>query len=142
VRKLSATVAASLLAVAALAAPVIGAMWHDSGGQDGQDGQAAVAAADPGDVAEADESSTDDDQDADTAAERGGPPPWAHSAAQGKKAKHGLDAWKRLTPAQKEALMTRLTREHAAGMKAYSACRADGRKDCKKPLPPGLAKRL
>jgi hypothetical protein len=142
VRKLSATVAASVLAVAALAVPVIGASWHDSGGQ------AAVAAADPGDVAEADEadeadeSATDDDQDADAAGERGGPPPWAHSAAKGKHAKHGLDAWKRLTPAQKEALMTRLTREHAAGMKAYSACRADGRKDCKKPLPPGLAKRL
>ena len=136
---MSAFVAASLLAVAALAVPVIGAFWHDSGGQDGQ---AAVAAADPGDVAEADESSTDDDQDADPAAERGGPPPWAHSAAKGKHAKHGLDAWKRLTPAQREALMTRLTREHTAGMKAYSACRADGRKDCEKPLPPGLAKRL
>ena len=135
---MSALVAATLLAVAALAVPVIGAFWHDSGGQGGQ---AAVAAADPGDVDEADESSTDDDQDADPAAERGGPPPWAHSAAKGKGAKHGLDAWKRLTPAQREALMTRLTREHAAGMKAYSACRADGRKDCEKPLPPGLAKR-
>ena len=135
---MSAFVAASLLAVAALAVPVISALWHDSGTQDGQ---AAVAAADPGDVAEADESSTDDDQDADPAAERGGPPPWAHSAAKGKHAKHGLDAWKRLTPAQREALMTRLTREHSAGMKAYGACRADGRTDCEKPLPPGLAKR-
>ena len=135
---MSAFVAASLLAVAALAVPVVSALWHDSGTQGGE---AAVAAADPGDVAEADESSTDDDQDAGPDAERGGPPPWAHSAAKGKHAKQGLDAWKRLTPAQREALMTRLTREHAAGMKAYSACRAEGRADCEKPLPPGLAKR-
>ena len=113
-RRLGAFVAAGLLAVASVAVPVISVL-----------------------DAEADESSARAEQEAD----RGGPPPWASSVAGGKHHKVGLDAWKRLTPAQREELMTRLAREHTAGMKAYRACRSDGRTDCEKPLPPGLAKR-
>jgi hypothetical protein len=108
-RRLGASAAAALVAVAALAVPMVN------------------AADDPGDTG----------QDK----ERGGPPPWAHSVGAGKKDKSGLDAWKQLGPAQREVLMARLTREHSDGMKAYGACRDDGRADCEKPLPPGLAKR-
>ena len=135
-RRLGAFVAAGLLAVASLAVPVLTALGSDGGAQRDQ---AAAAAVDPGDVDEADESSADEEKEADR--DRGGPPPWASSVAGGKHHAVGLDAWKRLAPAQREDLMTRLAREHAAGMKSYRACRSDGRADCEKPLPPGLAKR-
>ena len=37
--------------------------------------------------------------------------------------------------------MAKLVRAHEIGMKKFAACRAAGRDDCVKPLPPGLAKR-
>ena len=120
----------SLLVAAALAVPVVGASWH---GSDAVPGQVAVAADD--------ESRADDDRGAGPAAERQGPPPWASSVTKGKHGEHGLGSWKRLTPQQREELMTRLVREHRVGMKAYRACRSDDRPGCEKPLPPGLAKR-
>ena len=46
-----------------------------------------------------------------------------------------------MTRAQRKATMDRLVHEHAAGMKKFSACVEAGRRDCEKPLPPGLAKR-
>jgi hypothetical protein len=51
------------------------------------------------------------------------------------------DAWKSLSPAQKANLMQKLTREHADGMRAWEACKAAGRDDCARPVPPGHAKR-
>lgn len=135
-RKLSVLVAAGLLAVLAVAVPVVVATLSGNGGS----GQ-AVAAVDP-----------DTDADIDTKADageagRGGPPPWAHAGGKdkadkgAKHAKDSLDAWKSLTPAEREKLMTRLSQEHEDGMKTYQACRTEGRTDCVKPLPPGLAKR-
>ena len=103
-------------------------------------GTPAFAAADPDDSVAADLDDDDEGQDRATTRERGGPPPWAHAVAKDK-AKTGLDAWKRLAPGEREQLMTRLVRDHRAGMEAFRACRDDGRKDCAKPLPPGLAKR-
>ena len=77
---------------------------------------------------------------ADADGERHGPPPWAHGhGAKGQD--KSLTKWKAMTPAQREATMDRLVREHAAGMKEFSACVEAGRQDCVKPLPPGLAKR-
>ena len=37
--------------------------------------------------------------------------------------------------------MAKLVRAHEIGMKKFAACRAAGRDDCVKPLPPGHAKR-
>jgi hypothetical protein len=51
------------------------------------------------------------------------------------------DAWKRLSPAEKVRMMKRLTREHARGMRDWARCKATGRDDCVRPLPPGLAKK-
>ena len=133
-RRLGACVAAGLLTAASLAVPMLTSLRADPGAQPGP---VAAAAADPGDDVEADESSAQEEQEGD----RGGPPPWASSMARGKHHKLGHDAWNHLTPAQREDLMTRLAREHSAGMKAYRACRAESRTDCEKPLPPGLAKR-
>jgi hypothetical protein len=82
---------------------------------------------------------TGDQADGDDAG-RHGPPPWAHGHAT-KGQDKSLTKWKAMTPARREATMTRLAREHAAGMKVFSACVAAGRHDCVKPLPPGLAKR-
>ena len=113
---------------------MLGSLRADPGAQRGP---MAAAAADPGDDVEADEATAQDAKDGD----RGRPPPWASSVARGQHHKHGHDAWKRLTPAQREDLMTRLAREHTVGMKAYRACRSESRTDCEKPLPPGLAKR-
>jgi hypothetical protein len=81
------------------------------------------------------------------AAEGHGPPPWAHGpggrdGAPGKAGKRSWHAaWKAMSPRERERTMTRLAEEHAAGMRAWAACVADGRDDCEKPLPPGLAKR-
>lgn len=84
--------------------------------------------------------------------DRGGPPPWAHagkSNGKGAADKHAWkEAWKKLTPAQREAKMTALAKEHAEGMRQWSACveaaagDAAKRAECTKPLPPGLAKKL
>ena len=117
-RKLAGSVLASVLAVATLAVPLVNAGWPGSGAQAGRP---AAAVGDP------------DEHD--------GPPPWAHSADRDKHATPGLGSWKELTPDQRDELMKRLTREHRAGMKAYRACRSEGRAGCEKPLPPGLAKR-
>jgi hypothetical protein len=38
-------------------------------------------------------------------------------------------------------MMKRLTREHARGMRDWARCKATGRDDCVRPLPPGLAKK-
>ena len=87
---------------------------------------------------EADASAAGDDEDGrdgDT-----GPPPWAHG--HGRQEPRPGAAWKALTPAQRSALMKRLTTQHAQGMKAFGKCVQAGRSDCEKPLPPGLAKRL
>jgi hypothetical protein len=73
-------------------------------------------------------------------ADRHGPPPWAHGhGAKGQD--KSLASWKAMSGAQRAATMDRLVREHAAGMKKFSACVQAGRRDCEKPLPPGLAKR-
>jgi hypothetical protein len=74
-----------------------------------------------------------------------GPPPWAGAGhdrddrGQGHKAWH--DAWKAMTPEQREQTMRRLASEHEDGMRAWARCVADGGDDCEKPLPPGQAKK-
>jgi hypothetical protein len=73
-------------------------------------------------------------------AKGGGPPPWAHRPDAGK-APDWKSEWQAMSPRQRERTMRRLAEEHAAGMKAFGSCVADGRDDCEKPLPPGLAKK-
>jgi hypothetical protein len=51
------------------------------------------------------------------------------------------DAWKHLGPREKARTMKKLTREHARGMRAWARCKATGRDNCVRPLPPGLAKK-
>lgn len=57
------------------------------------------------------------------------------------------DAWRALTPAQREATMRGLARQHADGMRAWAACAGKAGADrsaraaCERPLPPGLAKK-
>lgn len=81
-----------------------------------------------------------------------GPPPWANAgggpdARRGKAAQSWKDDWRALTPAQKTQKMTALARAHEEGMRTWNRCvRAAGndtaeRRDCQKPLPPGLAKK-
>jgi hypothetical protein len=80
----------------------------------------------------------------------GGPPPWAHAGGQGKG--HGADtwkeAWKKLTPAQKQKKMAALVKAHEQGMLKWAGCVAAAGNDaskratCLKPLPPGLAKKV
>ena len=75
-----------------------------------------------------------------------GPPAWAHANgrrahATGHQNRERLDAWKALTQQQRTAKMTALTRAHTAGMKKWAHCRAAGRVDCVRPMPPGQAKR-
>lgn len=89
--------------------------------------------------------------------DRGKPPPWAHGRKHrdGAADKHGKGkpdhswkaGWKAMTPAERQARMDELAKEHADGMRAFEKCVADARKDaarraaCEKPLPPGQAKR-
>lgn len=76
-----------------------------------------------------------------------GPPAWAHGrgardGAPGKadeRAWHGV--WQAMSPRERERTMRRLAEEHATGMEAWGSCVAEGRDDCEKPLPPGLAKK-
>ena len=74
-----------------------------------------------------------------------GPPPWAGGGhdkddrRQGHKAWH--DAWKAMTPKQREQMMERLAAEHEDGMRDWVRCVADGGDDCERPLPPGQAKK-
>ena len=74
-----------------------------------------------------------------------GPPSWAGSGhdqvdrRQGHKAWH--DAWKAMTPKQRERMMKRLAAEHEDGMRGWARCVADGGDDCARPVPPGQAKK-
>lgn len=79
-----------------------------------------------------------------------GPPAWAggHASKDGRSAgADWKDAWRELTPAQREARMKELAEAHARGMETWGECvSAAGtdrakRAQCAKPLPPGLAKR-
>lgn len=81
-----------------------------------------------------------------------GPPPWAALGHRGQARGHGADAdwkeaWRKLTPAQRERTMTDLAKAHAEGMQKWAACVSaagddrEQRAACEKPLPPGLAKR-
>lgn len=81
-----------------------------------------------------------------------GPPPWAQAsgrlgARRGKTDKSWKDDWRALTPAQKARKMEVLSRAHDQGMLEWTRCvrsaGTDGakRRDCEKPLPPGLAKK-
>lgn len=132
---------ALLVAVGALVAAVVTVPLVASGWWGADDAAAGAtrhvdlaAPVDP-----ADDESVDDRADG----ERGGPPPWASSVGRDArdKAPKALSKWKSLTSDQKAALMKRLAAEHEAGMKEFAACREEGRADCVKPLPPGLAKR-
>ena len=58
-----------------------------------------------------------------------------------RRTKGSLAAWKALSPSERASLMAKLVRAHEIGMRKFAACRAAGRDDCVKPLPPGLAKR-
>jgi hypothetical protein len=81
-----------------------------------------------------------------------GPPPWAHGAGTdaepGGKDPTWKQAWRELTPAQREDKMTALAKEHSDGMARWEQCVAAAgedrqkRAECEKPLPPGLAKKL
>jgi hypothetical protein len=82
----------------------------------------------------------------------GPPPPWARGVGTDAKAR-GKDsswkqAWRELTPAQREEKMTALAKEHSDGMARWEQCVAAAgedrqkRAECEKPLPPGLAKRM
>ena len=78
-----------------------------------------------------------------------GPPPWAQALGSAGNRSAGADwkdAWRTLTPAQREARMKALAKAHAEGMEKWRDCvttagsdRAE-RADCEKPVPPGLAK--
>ena len=74
-----------------------------------------------------------------------GPPPWAGSPKdrEERRASHRAwhDAWKGMTPRQRDRTMARLAEEHAQGMRAWARCVADDGDDCEKPMPPGLAKK-
>ena len=107
------------------------------------DNDSTAVATDPGSAGRQAVAADDEDE---RAGDRGhGPPPWAHGLAK-LKVKHHEPAkaskpWKALSPDQRHDLMVRLSREHAAGMKAFSTCVKAGRDGCEKPLPPGQAKR-
>jgi hypothetical protein len=77
----------------------------------------------------------------DARGHRYGPPPWAHGHRADKPGKGALDAWKRLTPAQKAKRMAALSQQHADGMTKWADCVAAGKTGCERPWPPGLAKR-
>jgi len=107
------------------------------------DNGSATVATDPGSATRQAMATDDEDERAE---DRGhGPPPWAHGLAKLKMKHHGpakaAKPWKALSPDQRHDLMERLSREHAAGMKAFATCVKAGRDDCEKPLPPGQAKR-
>jgi hypothetical protein len=82
-----------------------------------------------------------------------GPPPWAHSHGRHEHgAGHGAgaawkDAWRELTPPQRARKMAAFAKAHAAGMQKWADCITAAGNDsakraaCKKPLPPGQAKR-
>ena len=73
-----------------------------------------------------------------------GPPLWAEGrgGADGPGDKHAWrEVWKGLTATQREETMSRLAQQHTSGMRAWKECVSDGRDDCEKPLPPGLAKK-
>ena len=82
----------------------------------------ATVAADP-------KVTADDDHDADDEVDE------ADKTDKTDKQSHGSPAW-----AQAHG-MKRLVREHREGMAAFARCRARGGEDCKRPLPPGLAKK-
>jgi hypothetical protein len=63
------------------------------------------------------------------------------TSASPSRPKAPVDAWKHLSPRDKARTMKRLTREHARGMRAWARCKASGRDNCVRPLPPGLAKK-
>jgi hypothetical protein len=92
----------------------------------------------------------DEGAEGDTRSDRGrqaavghGPPPWAQGpaghAAGDKRAWHS--GWIAMSPREREQTMERLAQEHASGMRSWAQCVADGRDDCEKPMPPGLAKK-
>ena len=146
---MAAVVAAVLLVVGA---PVVGVAVD--AGSDGPVAQAFAA----GPTRTADDDQTEGDEqhaakgkDHDAHAHRHGPPRWAHGhGANGHGANgHGarqpgkaaLEAWEKLTPAQKAKRMAELARVHADGMERWADCVAAGRTGCERPVPPGLAKR-
>ena len=101
---------------------------------------------DPADQTESDEQRAAKGKDHDARGHRHGPPRWAQGhGANGhgakKPGKAALEAWKKLTPAQKAKRMAELARVHADGMERWAGCVAAGRTDCERPVPPGLAKR-
>lgn len=104
-----------------------------------------VAAAAQDDESEGSGDSGDRRSDRGRGASAGhGPPPWAEGPGRGNdreddRAWH--EAWRDMTPQQREQTMSRFAEEHAAGMRAWGECRSQGRDDCEKPLPPGLAKK-
>jgi hypothetical protein len=73
--------------------------------------------------------------------DRHGPPAWSHGRHLNEEKHARSFASKKLIPAQRSAMMTRLARAHAVGMKRWRACLAAHRDPCARPLPPGLAKR-
>jgi hypothetical protein len=132
-RRTATLMAVLLVGMASLSVGVAGALSRTHG-----EGRTAVALAahDPGEPDGAGAPSVKGTPDA----QGGGPPPWAPSVSKDK-ANRDLTRWKRLSPAEREELMMRLAEEHRAGVQTYHACRHEGRDDCSKPLPPGLAKR-
>lgn len=98
------------------------------------------------------------EKDEEKAARGHGPPPWAALGHRGQARGHGQarglgadadwkEAWRKLTPAQRERTMTDLAKAHAEGMQEWAECVSAAGDDhaqraaCEKPLPPGLAKR-
>jgi hypothetical protein len=104
-------------------------------------GPTATADDDPDDQTESDEQRVAKGKDHDARGHRHGPPRWAQGHGAKKPGKAALEAWKKLTPAQKAKRMAELARVHADGMERWADCVAAGRADCERPLPPGLAKR-
>lgn len=91
-------------------------------------------------------------KDEEKAARGHGPPPWAALGHRGQARGHGADsdwkqAWRELTPAQRERTMADLAKAHAEGMQEWAECVSAAGDDhaqraaCERPLPPGLAKR-
>ncbi len=72
------------------------------------------------------------------ATDSNGPPPWRHRADDD--TRHGPPPWARGDREQPAQAMRRLVHRHAEDMQRWHACVTDGRADCAKPWPPGLAK--
>lgn len=116
-------------------------VWLGAGFSGDEPATVPAAAAADDDDAEGTEEPSDRGREASAGH---GPPAWAEGAGGGDAPGHDRawhEAWKAMTPTQREQTMARFAEEHASGMRAWAQCVSEGRDDCEKPLPPGMAKK-